>query len=111
MENEYYYNEAVSRFYDPVYDSYAFLKTGLEFYLEEIKNTKGKVLEAGVGTGRIFVPALNSGADIYGVDYSERMLERLKEKIPAKEHYRIWQEDLRITRELIKHLGDASQQR
>lgn len=95
MENEYYYNEAVSRFYDPVYDSYAFLKTGLEFYLEEIKNTKGKVLEAGVGTGRIFVPALNSGADIYGVDYSERMLERLKEKLPSKEHFRFWQEDLR----------------
>jgi len=95
MENEYYYNEAVSRFYDPVYDSFPFLKQGLEFYLDEIKKTKGKVLEAGVGTGRIFVPALSSGADIYGVDYSERMLSRLKEKIPAKEHYRIWQEDLR----------------
>ncbi|MCC6866633.1 MAG: class I SAM-dependent methyltransferase [Ignavibacteria bacterium] len=95
MKNEYYYNEAVSRFYDPVYDSITFLKAGLEFYLEEIKNTKGRILEAGVGTGRIFVPALIAGADIYGVDYSELMLLRLKEKIAQNEHYRIWQEDLR----------------
>lgn len=95
MENEYYYNEAVSRFYDPVYDTLEFLKPAQKFYHDEILNAGGKVLEAGVGTGRIFLPALNAGADIYGVDFSERMLARLKEKLPEKEHYRIWQEDLR----------------
>lgn len=95
MENEYYYNEAISRFYDPVYDTLEFLKPAQKFYQEEIKNAGGTVLEAGVGTGRIFLPALNSGADIYGVDFSERMLARLKEKLTADMHYRIWQEDLR----------------
>ncbi len=95
MENEYYYNEAISRFYDPVYDTLEFLKPAQKFYQDEISNAEGKILEAGVGTGRIFVPALNGGADIYGVDFSERMLERLKAKIPVNEQYRIWQEDLR----------------
>ncbi len=92
---EYYYNESVARFYDVVYDEMKSLQPGLEFYLEEIKKSNGKVLEAGVGTGRIFIPALNDGADIYGMDYSEIMLTKLKGKIPAKEHYRIWQEDIR----------------
>ncbi len=92
---EYYYNESVARFYDPVNDNLEFLKPELQFYLNEIKNTNGKVLEAGVGTGRIFVPALNAGADIYGVDHSEQMLGILKGKIPPNQHYRIWQEDLR----------------
>lgn len=92
---EYYYNESVARFYDPVNDNLEFLKPELQFYLDEIKNTKGKVLEAGVGTGRIFVPALNAGADMYGVDHSEQMLNILKIKIPSNLHYRIWQEDLR----------------
>jgi len=95
MENEYYYNETITRFYDAVYDSFPMLKAGSEFYLDEIKNTDGKVLEAGVGTGRIFLPALNSGADIFGVDYSENMLVKLKEKLPVKEHYRVWAEDIR----------------
>ena len=92
---EYYYNESVARFYDVVYNEMKSLQPGLEFYLDEIKNSGGKVLEAGVGTGRIFVPALNAGADIYGVDYSEVMLSKLKAKIPAKEHFRLWQEDIR----------------
>ncbi len=93
--NEYYYNETVTRFYDAVYESFPNLKTGMEFYLDEIKNSGGRVLEAGVGTGRIFAEALKQGADIYGIDYSKNMLERLKEKIPVKEYYRIWNGDIR----------------
>ncbi len=95
MENEYYYNETVTRFYDAVYDNFPFLKTAAEFYHEEIRNSGGRVLEAGVGTGRIFLPAIAGGADMYGLDYSERMLARLKEKLPAKVHHRVWNADMR----------------
>ena len=95
MENEYYYNDTVTRFYDPVYEKFPNLGAGLEFYLEEIKNTAGKVLEAGVGTGRIFIPALKSGADIYGIDYSDKMLNRLKSKIDEKDFHRVSQNDMR----------------
>jgi SAM-dependent methyltransferase len=92
---EYYYNEAVTRFYDPVYDRMKSLQPGLEFYLNEIKNTKGPILEAGAGTGRIFIPALDGRADIYGIDYSEGMLARLKEKISPENHSRIMRGDIR----------------
>jgi SAM-dependent methyltransferase len=95
MSNEYYYNETVTRFYDPVYNSMDSLKSGHEFYLDEIKNTSGPVLEAGVGTGRIFIPALQGGADIYGIDYSENMLIRLKEKISPDNYSRLSQNDIR----------------
>ncbi|MBE2217014.1 MAG: class I SAM-dependent methyltransferase [Ignavibacteria bacterium] len=95
MENEYYYNETITRFYDTVYENPPQLIAGMKYYLDEINNTNGAVLEAGVGTGRIFLPALATGADMYGFDYSEKMLARLKEKLPAKEHHRVWNADMR----------------
>ncbi len=95
MENEYYYNETITRFYDTVYQNPPQLIAGMNFYLDEIKNSGGAVLEAGVGTGRIFLPAFDSGADIYGIDYSKNMLNVLKSKLPAKEHHRIWIDDIR----------------
>ncbi|MCI0448599.1 MAG: class I SAM-dependent methyltransferase [Chlorobi bacterium] len=94
MDKEYYYNETVTRFYDAVYDK-ILNKSGLEFYLQEIAKINGAVLEAGAGTGRIFVPVLQSGVDIYGIDYSEQMLSRLKEKISENDHYRVSVQDMR----------------
>lgn len=90
-----FYNETLTRFYDTVYQSIPNLKAGMEFYLDEVKNTKGSVLEAGVGTGRIFAPALAAGADIYGIDLSENMLNNLKSKIPETGHYRVSLGDIR----------------
>jgi SAM-dependent methyltransferase len=90
-----FYNETLSRFYDLFYMNVPVLKVGLDFYLDEIKYTKGSVLEAGVGTGRIFAPALAAGADIYGIDLSENMLNNLKSKIPETEHYRVSPGDIR----------------
>jgi SAM-dependent methyltransferase len=60
-----------------------------EFFINEMINTKGKVLEIGVGTGRLFMNALNLGADIYGLDISEAMLDVLYKKLKADQHYRI----------------------
>lgn len=95
MEKEYYYNETVTRFYDVVYDSMKHLEKGRDFYLNEIQQAGGAVLEAGVGTGRIFIPALNRGADIYGIDYSENMLNVLKNKLPEKQQTRLFSGDIR----------------
>jgi ubiquinone/menaquinone biosynthesis C-methylase UbiE len=40
----------------------------------------GRVLEVGIGTGRIGLPLMREGVDITGVDISREMLERLREK-------------------------------
>lgn len=98
MSDEYYYNETVTRFYDVVYDSFPVLKVGEKFYIDEINNvtnTGGSVLEAGVGTGRIFLPALAARADVYGIDYSYQMLARLRTKLDASEHHRLYEGDIR----------------
>ena len=52
----------------------------LEFYLNGIDRCGGTVLELGVGTGRIAIPAAAMGHDITGVDLSLPMLERARRK-------------------------------
>jgi SAM-dependent methyltransferase len=87
------YPDFIARFYDTVY---AHLRTvDLDYFLRTILSTKGPVLEIGVGTGRFFIDALEKGADIYGVDLSETMLEQLRRKLDAKHHYRIFHQDAR----------------
>lgn len=46
----------------------------IEFYQAELLKSDGKVLEAGVGTGRLLIPFLKAGIDIVGVDISPQML-------------------------------------
>jgi len=86
MSNE--YPKGFARFYDAIYHQ---VRDGVDndFHLNEIRNTKGKVLEIGVGTGRFFIDALNAGVDIYGIDISESMIDVLLGKLDKKEHRRI----------------------
>ena len=51
----------------------------LEFYEHHITNSK-KVLEAGVGTGRLLIPYLQKGIHIEGIDLSQDMLDVCESK-------------------------------
>jgi len=86
MKKNYYYNKTLVNFYDVFNADY---NADKKFYLDKIINTGGPVLEIGCGTGRIFCDALKQGADIYGIDQSELMLDKLKKKIDVSEHYRV----------------------
>jgi SAM-dependent methyltransferase len=88
MKENSIYPAFIARFYNNIYEH---VRTGIdtEFYLQKIKNTKGPVLELGVGTGRFFIEALKNGADIYGIDISPSMIEILRNRIPAKERKRV----------------------
>ncbi len=88
------YSEIAARFYDVVYDK-LLDKAGMNFYLNEIRKANGRTLEVGVGTGRIFIPALNAGADIHGLDFSGTMLEILKGKLNIEDHTRLHYGDIR----------------
>ncbi len=48
----------------------------------------GRVLELGVGTGRIAVPLAARGLEVHGVDVSEAMLDRLRSK-PGGDRVRV----------------------
>jgi SAM-dependent methyltransferase len=84
----YEYPVFFARFYDLIYEK---MRSGTDsdFFLTEIKKTNGKVLEIGAGTGRFFTRALREGADIYGIDVSQPMIDILKQKLDKKEHDRI----------------------
>lgn len=87
------YPESVARFYDFIY---AKLRTvDREYFLKKISETRGPVLEIGVGTGRLFLDALSRGADIDGIDNSSHMLARLKQKLDRKHGSRIFLQDVR----------------
>jgi len=82
------YPEFFARFYDIVYRD---LRAGedLDFYRKAISKSGGKVLEIGVGTGRLFKEALQDGADIHGIDISEAMLSILSKKLSQGELSRV----------------------
>ncbi len=52
----------------------------LDFYKNEARKAKGKVLEIGCGTGRIYLELLKEDIDIFGIDISKKMLTTLKNK-------------------------------
>lgn len=68
------------------------LNGDIDYYSDRLDNIKGKILEAGVGTGRMLVPLLEDGLDVEGLDVSIDMLNRCKSnldtfKLNAPLHY------------------------
>jgi len=84
----YEYPKNFARFYDLIYHQ---LRDAVDhtYFLNEIKQKNGKILEIGVGTGRFFIDALSQGADIYGIDISKTMIDVLKSKIDIRQHERV----------------------
>jgi SAM-dependent methyltransferase len=87
------YPENFARFYDTIYHSMRD-ETDNKYFQDEIGRTSGKILEIGAGTGRLFMNAFNSGADIYGLDVSESMLNILYRKLPDDQRYRVSQQNM-----------------
>lgn len=75
-----YYGKLSTELYDftkPVGKS---INGDIEYYMERLKNMDGRVLEAGVGSGRVLIPLLEKGLLVDGVDYSANMLRSCKER-------------------------------
>lgn len=88
MKNTFEYPDYVARFYDIIYNK---VRSGIdtEYFVNEALSARGKVLEIGVGTGRLFVETLEKGADIYGIDISRSMIKVLTARINPEDHHRI----------------------
>ncbi|MFC2126573.1 class I SAM-dependent methyltransferase, partial [Bacteroidota bacterium] len=87
------YPPSFARFYNLIYSH---IRDGVDkdYFLNEIKQTKGKVLEIGVGTGRFFIDALNSGADVYGCDISQAMIDKVMDKLEGDQQKRISKQNI-----------------
>ncbi|MFQ5632366.1 MAG: class I SAM-dependent methyltransferase, partial [bacterium] len=73
---------------DPLYrhgkhydQQHGYLTDDIDFYLEQAKKFGQPILELACGTGRITIPIAKQGAEIVGLDISEQMLARAKEKV------------------------------
>ena len=86
MANE--YPDYFARFYDLIYHKLRD-EVDNQYFLDQIKQTKGKILEVGVGTGRFFIDALTQNADIYGIDISRSMINVLKAKLNKIQQRRV----------------------
>ncbi|RFU64696.1 class I SAM-dependent methyltransferase [Peribacillus glennii] len=69
-----YYGELSTEVYDFTKRVGQSLGGDIEYYREILKNCKGRILEAMVGSGRVIIPLLESGLQVDGVDYSPEML-------------------------------------
>ncbi|MCR2821457.1 class I SAM-dependent methyltransferase [Lederbergia panacisoli] len=75
-----HYGKLCTEFYDftkPVGKS---INGDLEYYFERLKHVKGRILEAGVGSGRFLIPLLEKGYVVDGLDYSADMLKSCRSR-------------------------------
>ncbi|MCR8657489.1 class I SAM-dependent methyltransferase [Paenibacillus endoradicis] len=52
----------------------------IEYYQDRLKTCQGRILEAGVGSGRFIIPLLEAGLTVDGIDYSPEMLESCRKR-------------------------------
>ncbi|MBS4196823.1 class I SAM-dependent methyltransferase [Lederbergia citri] len=78
------YGKLCTEFYDftkPVGKS---IDGDIEYYFERLKNVKGRILEAGVGSGRFLIPLLENGYVVDGLDYSADMLKSCRNRCESR---------------------------
>src|SRR5690349_3551008 len=74
-----YDSELVAEFYD--YIPRYLARGDVRFYAEVARRYGETVLEIGCGTGRILLPIASSGARVVGIDASEAMLARARQRV------------------------------
>lgn len=65
-------------------DGVEYDESHLEFWAHHSSKSTGPILELGCGGGKILIPLLEKGFDIAGVDTSDAMLSRCREKCRKK---------------------------
>lgn len=88
------YPPALAAYYDATHDHGT---VGDEDYYRDVATTvEGPVLEAGCGTGRLYLDLLAAGVDVDGFDHSAAMLARLHDNADRRGvEPSVWQADFR----------------
>jgi ubiquinone/menaquinone biosynthesis C-methylase UbiE len=69
---------AFGEIYDPMVGGY---DVDIAFYVSEAERAEPPVLELACGTGRVLIPIAEAGVWIWGLDMTEPMLEKAREKV------------------------------
>ena len=65
------------------YDANPTIPDDIDFYQARMPSSTAVVLELGCGTGRVLVPLVERCCAIHGIDMSEAMLARCRQKLQA----------------------------
>lgn len=84
------YPRSVARFYDVIY-KHINTQIDEDFYVKQMADCHGLVLDIGSGTGRTLCRALDEGIDIYGLEPSPHMIEICKSKLKPEDQGRLFQ--------------------
>lgn len=76
------YGDAVAEIYDQLHTDRLGNADEIVDFLSELAG-RGRVLELGIGTGRIALPLAARGAEVWGIDSSERIVEQMRAKPDA----------------------------
>lgn len=95
-DSDYFFeNYRIADFYD---DYYGRNVGDIKFWVDSCKDAD-KILEIACGTGRVTFPIIESGKKVSALDYSEAMLDILREKAEEKKynsnHLEIYCQDMR----------------
>jgi SAM-dependent methyltransferase len=71
--------EFVAEFYDTTYDTAR--PHDIIFFVDYARESGGRTLEVGCGTGRVLIPTAAAGCEITGLDLSEYMLGICRQKL------------------------------
>jgi SAM-dependent methyltransferase len=74
------YGDRIADVYDEWYGGAAFLETEASIELLAELAGDGPVLELAIGTGRVALPLAARGIELHGIDASEAMVAKLREK-------------------------------
>ncbi|MCX4909694.1 bifunctional 2-polyprenyl-6-hydroxyphenol methylase/3-demethylubiquinol 3-O-methyltransferase UbiG [Streptomyces sp. NBC_00878] len=76
-----HYDKKLASVYDRMYQSDSEIRLAVEFISSQA-SPGSRILELGIGTGRIAIPLAEHGFRLHGIDGSPAMLEKLRERDP-----------------------------
>jgi len=91
---------ARAHFEDPIYysDTYDWRDEDVLYY-RDLAVARGRVLEHGIGNGRVALPTARAGASVTGIDHTPAMLDHLRELVKK--------EPPEVQRRITLHQGDV----
>lgn len=88
----------IKKRYNRVAGLYDIMETPMEGIFSKwrkqmLKDTSGKTLEIGIGTGNN-IPYYSENVDLTGIDFSEKMISKAKEKVSGSKNIQLLEMDV-----------------
>ena len=79
------YGSLATKVYELTKPAGASINGDIDYYIERLDGITGKILEAGVGSGRMLIPLLEENLDVVGIDASSDMLAMCQQNLATNQ--------------------------